>query len=126
MRIALFFRLMILSLCISLLAFALLPQTTLIGALKIMALGVVISIAVAAFYPELRGVKKGDKVAVVSDTSVPGFLGRQGKASMSGRKNQKIRINLQNGSEATGVIESYCGMISPAKIRILYEERLAE
>ena len=126
MRLALFFKLMLLSLCVSLLSFALLPAATIIGTLKLMALGTVVSIGITVFYPDVRGVKTGDRVTVVADAVVPGILGRVGRAAANGRINDHIKISLQNGSEVLGVIESYTGLISPAKIRVLYEERLVD
>jgi hypothetical protein len=117
---------MIASLCISLLSFALVPEMTIIGTLKLFALGTVISVGVTAFYPEFRGIKEGDQVAVVSDSAIPGIIGRVGRAVSDGRKREKIRIVLNNGSEVHGIIENYSGLITPAKIRIIYEERLVE
>jgi hypothetical protein len=126
MRIALFFKLIVLSLCAALLSFALVPEVMLMGALKIMALGTVLSIAVAAFYPEIRGIRAGDTVSVVADSGIPSIIGRLGTAAAAGRKNQQIKITLSNGSEVIGVVESYTGLVSPPRIRVLYEERLVE
>ncbi len=126
MRIMMFFKLMVISLCASLLAFAILPDSSMIGTLKIMAVGTVLSIGVTAFYPEVRGIKAGDTVSVVADSGIPAIIGRLGTAAMSGKKNQRIKITLQNGNEAFGVIESYTGIISPPRIRLLYEERLVD
>ena len=125
MRLMMFCKLMILSLCISLLSFALLSVAP-IETLKIMAIGTVLSIGITAFYPDIRGIKQGDMVAVVNDSSIPSIIGRQGRAAANGRKNDHIKIVLNNGSEVLGVIESYTGIISPPKIRILYEEKLVD
>jgi hypothetical protein len=122
MRLALFLKFMLISLGTSLLSFSLL-SAGFIETLRMFALGTVLSIAVAAFYPEWRGVRQGDAVAVVSDASVPAIIGRAGRAASDGRKNGQIRITLPNGTEAVGVIESYTGLISPPKIRMIYEER---
>lgn len=126
MRIMMFIKLMVASLCLSLLAFALLPDSSLIGTLKIMALGTVLSIAATAFYPEFRGIRAGDAVSVVTDSGIPAIIGRMGTAAAPGKKNQRIKIMLQNGTEVLGVIESYTGIISPPRIRLLYEERLVD
>lgn len=126
MRLMLFSKLMLISLCISLLSFAFLPEATLMETLKIMAFGTVLSIGITVFYPDVRGIKAGDKVAVVSNSAIPGILGRLGRAATHGKVNEQIKITLHNGSEVLGVIESYQGIISPAKIRILYEERLVD
>ncbi|MBU0532473.1 hypothetical protein KKB44_03195 [Candidatus Micrarchaeota archaeon] len=126
MRIAMFFKLMLISICISLLAFGLLPEITIITTLKIFAISTVISIGATALYPDVRGVKSGDKVAVVTDSALPGIIGRVGKAAANGRKNDQIKITLNNGTEVLGIIESYTGLITPAKIRIIYEEKLVD
>lgn len=122
----LFFKLMVASLCVSLAWFALLPDSTLTGTLKLMALGTVISIGTATLYPEIRGVKQGDPVSVVTGSNIPGIIGRVGRAMAYGRKNEQIKIVLDNGSEIVGIIENYGGLISPPKIRIVYEEKLVE
>ena len=126
MRLMMFLKLMVLALCASLLAFALLPDSTVIGTAKIMAVGTVLSIAATAFYPEVRGIKAGDAVSVVADSGIPALIGRMGTAAAGGRKNDRIKITLQNGTEVVGVIESYTGIISPPRIRLVYEERLVE
>ncbi|VVC02792.1 Uncharacterised protein [Candidatus Bilamarchaeum dharawalense] len=117
---------MLVSLCTTLLVFALTPDATLLGALKMMAFGTVLSIAITAIYPEVRGVKAGDTVSVVTGGGLPSLLGRIGRASAAARKNEQIKIILDNGNEVVGVVESYTGLIGPAKIRLLYEEKLVE
>jgi hypothetical protein len=126
MRIAIFFKLMIASVCVSLLAFALAPGIDIMEALKLLALSTVISIAITAFYPDIRGIKAGDTVSVVNDSNIPSIIGRMGIAGASGRKNEQIKITLSNGNEVMGVIEGYIGLISPPKIRIIYEEKPVE
>ncbi len=123
MRVMSFLKLMIANICICLLLFALLPGASILETLKLLALGTVLSIAFVVIYPEVRGVKAGDVVAVV-DTSSNSILGRLGTAEASGRKNQQIKISLNNGSEVVGLIESYEGIITPPRVRTVYEERL--
>jgi hypothetical protein len=124
-RLMLFVKLMIVSLCASLLSFGLM-QLGLMDALRIMAIGTVLSIAITVLYPDIRGIKNGDVVSVVNDSSLPSLIGRAGVASSDGRKNDKIRIVLHSGHEVMGVIESYEGIISPPRIKVVYEERLVE
>jgi hypothetical protein len=126
MRLMMFLKLIILALCASLIAFAFLPDSTVMGTAKIMAVGTVLSIGVTAFYPEIRGIKAGDAVSVVADSGIPAIIGRMGTASAGGKKNERIKIMLQNGTEVVGVIESYTGLISPPRIRLIYEERLVD
>ncbi len=125
MRLMLFVKLILLALCASLLAFALLGYGV-VETLRIFAIGIVGSIAITVFYPEYRGVKAGDSVSVVTDSSIPSLLGKAGRAAVNGRKNEKIKIILENGGEVVGVIESYTGLISLPRIRAIYEERLVE
>lgn len=126
MRISIFFNLMLASLCVSLLAFALVEGVGLMGALKLFAFSTVASIAITAFYPGIRGIKAGDTVSVVNSSNIPSLIGRAGTAESAGRLNQQIKISLDNGNEVMGVIESYIGIISPPKVRIIYEEKLVE
>ena len=126
MRLMLFLKLMVVCACFSLLWFALEPDSSIMGLLKVAALGTVLSVAVTVIYPEVRGIKAGDTVSVVNDPGIPSIIGRRGLAAQAGKKNDQIKILLQNGTEVLGVIESYIGLISPPKIRTVYEERLVD
>lgn len=117
---------MLVTLCTTLLVFALTQDATLIGALKMFAFGTVLSIGITAVYPEIRGIKAGDRVSVVANAGLPSILGRIGKAAAAARKNEQVKIILENGNEVVGVVESYIGLVGPAKIRIVYEEKLVE
>lgn len=121
-----FLKLVAASAFLALLAFALMPGATLMGGLKMMALGVALSMGITVLYPEIRGIKAGDAVSVVSDSGLPSIIGRMGTAAAHGRRNDQIKITLHNGSEVVGVIESYTGLVSPPRIRVVYEERLVE
>jgi len=126
MRLWMFFKLIIITICISLLAFAVLPEMGMMDTLKLFAFGTVVSIGITAFYPDIRGVKAGDHVSVVTGSAIPAIIGRIGTATTDGKKPEQIKIALQNGTEVVGVIESYTGLVSPAKIRIIYEEKLVD
>jgi len=123
MRIFLFFKLMLIAICLPLLWFGLSQGVTVIDTLKMMAIGTVASVAITAFYPEIRGIKSGDVVAVVADERIPSLIGRPGRAVADGKRNDRIKITLSNGGEVVGVIENYNGLISPPRVRIIYEER---
>src|SRR3989338_2913916 len=111
MKLFLFFKLFLISLAISLAAFALTPNAGLMFLAKAIALGTGLSIVLSLVYPELRGVKQGDVVAVVISNA---------------RKNNELRVRFDNGEEAVGIVESYSGLFSPPKVRIIYEERIVE
>lgn len=125
MRIFIFGKMMLCIICLGLLYFGLFPGAGLIDSLKLVALGTVAAISVSAFYPDIRGIRNGDQVAVVNDAGTPSLIGRPGTAAADGRKNQKIKVVLDNGSEVLGRVESYIGIISPPRIRVIYEEKLA-
>jgi hypothetical protein len=83
-----------------------------------------ISIGVALFYPDFRGIRKGDSVALSS--GLPFFSNKLGVALTSGRKNGEIKVKFENGEEAVAVIEDYAGLITPPRVKILYQEKLNE
>ena len=126
MRLFMFGKLMLLSICAPLLYFGLFSGVGMVETLKLMALGTVASVAITAFYPEIRGIKNGDSVVVVSDPAIPSLIDKPGMASADARKNQRLKVKLDSGAEVLGVVESYIGLISPPKIRLIYEEKLAE
>ncbi len=130
MKLFLFFKLSLISLALSLGLFALTPHASLgMGLLyfaQSLALGIGISIILSLVYPEFRGVQKGDSVSVMVSSALPSIIGKIGKALSPGRKNSEIRVRFDNGEEAVGIIESYAGIISPPRVRIIYEERMLE
>jgi len=86
----------------------------------------VASVAVSVVYPEIRGVRGGDTVSVVYGKTISPLLGKAGTAMEEGKKNNQIRVKLNNGSEIVGIVESYIGVITPPRIRVVYEEKLVE
>ncbi len=95
---------------------------SIIETLRLFALGIAGSMAVTYVYPEIRGIRSGDPVSVITNT----VFGRLGYAAEIGRKNDEIRIRLPNGSEISGVIEDYGGVITHPRVRIIFEEKLIE
>ncbi len=126
LRLSIFFKIFVIAMCISLLYFAFMPEATLMLLLKMIAVGMVISVAAGIVYPEVRGIRDGDMVSVVYGTGIPALIGKPGRAMEEGKKNKQIKVKLNNGNEVLGVIESNDGIITPPKIRIVYEERLVE
>ena len=126
MRIGLFSKLFVISLAVSLLAFAVVPEATVMFLLKAIALGLGFSILITVVYPGLRGIRRGDSVSVISNSVLPSIFGKGGVALTTGKLNSEVRIRLDDGREAVGVIESYDGMLSLPRVRLLYEEKLVE
>lgn len=123
MKLFLFFKLFFLSVALSLAAFALNSSAGFMFLSKSLALGTGASIVVSLFYSELRGVRQGDIVAVAISNSL---ISRIGRALNNARKNSEVRVRFDNGNEAIGVLESYSGLISPPKVRVMYEEKIVE
>lgn len=94
---------------------------------KALAFAIGLSLVITLFYPHIRGIRKGDRISVINN-NVPFLfgLGRTGFALMDGSLNKEIRIKFDDGKEAIGIIESYEGIFSPPKIRLLYEEKIVE
>lgn len=93
---------------------------------KLLAASALVSIAVAAAYPALRGVRSGDTVMVVETGSAQTIISRFGTALHDAKKNSELRIRLANGNEIVGIVQDYDGLIMPPTIRAIYEERLVE
>lgn len=125
MRILLSVKIFISLAVLSLLYFGLVPQVSILSLLKLLAVSAAVSIVGAVFYPELRGIKIGDIVSVINTPSSL-LLAKTGVALEAGRKSNRIKIRLNNGGEALGVIRSYTGIISPPKVEIIYEEKIHE
>ncbi|SRR3989339_1879314 len=125
MQIQIFFKVFLISLCLSLIVFAF-GDIGLGTLAKILAIGVVISIAIGALYPQIRGVHNGDMVSATSHPNLPALMGRFGKALSGGKINSQIKVKFENGEEAIAIIEKYGGLLSPPKVRIVYEEKLIE
>lgn len=94
---------------------------------KGIALAVGFSIVFTISYPQLRGIRRGDRVSVVGGGIPLLFgLGRAGFAITDSCLHKEIRVKLDDGKEAIGIVESYEGVLSPPKIRLIYEEKLVE
>jgi hypothetical protein len=91
--------------------------------IRAIAVSLGISILFLIFYPRLRGVRKGDEVVVISHSFIPSFLGRKGKVIKVYKDHVVVRL-LEDGREITGVIESYEELLSPPRVRIVYEEQI--
>jgi hypothetical protein len=91
--------------------------------LKLLALDVGLALLMPFAYPSIRGVREGDQVTVVlSERKLPFsilYARSNAVASSNGRVGGRIRVRFGDGSEEEGVVVSYAGMFSPAKVRIL-------
>lgn len=125
MNISLFLKILGLCIAAALIIFVV-YGTDLFFLVKTMALAIGLSIIINVFYPFIRKIKKGDRVLIVGN-DIPFFsLGRKGFALNNSELNKEIRVKLDDGREAVGIVESYEGMFSSPKIRIIYEENIVE
>ena len=91
--------------------------------LKLLALDAGLALLMPFAYPSIRGVREGDQVVVMlSGKELPFrilYARSNAVASSNGRIGGRIRVRFSDGSEEEGVVVSYAGMFSPAKVRIL-------
>jgi len=125
LKIMLFVKSFLVLLMISFIVFIFLDIDVLM-LLKMAAGATVISVVFSIAYPEIRGVKGGDTVMIVTSDNPLTLVGRFGKAIDAGKKNATIKIKLKDGNEIVGIIEGYSGIITPPRVKPVYEERLVE
>ena len=110
-------------LAISLIYFALTPGQSLLDMVRYFALSLGFSIAFLLLYPRLRQVRKGDQVTISGSMPMPfaSLLGFTATALSDAQLGGEVRVRI-NGREAFGIVESYEGLLSPPRIRIVFEE----
>jgi membrane protein implicated in regulation of membrane protease activity len=90
---------------------------------KAIALSFGFSLLFLIFYPKIRGVKKGDEVVVVTHSFMPSFLGRKGKVEKIEKDHVIVKLD-EDGKEIAGIVESNEGLLTPPRVRVIYEERI--
>lgn len=111
---------------LALIAWAVLPYNFgLLDLAKFMAVAVGLSMLMLMLYPGIRGVKKGDPVLSMKAGSSPMLLfsASMYTAIEDGKKGDRIGIVLADGTMAEGVVVSYEGLLTPARIRLTHEEK---
>lgn len=93
-----------------------------------LALGLGISLIFLLVYPEIRGIRAGDIIVIPiwreieTPFSSEAFMDNTVSVAMeSGRRNQKIRVKLWDGSRGTAKILDY-GFFAPPEGRLLEAE----
>lgn len=107
---------------VSLIYFAITPGQGLLELVKFMALSLGVSILFLFLYPRLRQVRKGDHVTIIGAGPFASLLGFTAIALSDAAVGDELRVKLGKGREAVGTVESYEGMLSPPKIKLIYEE----
>ncbi|ODS34898.1 hypothetical protein BEH94_11030 [Candidatus Altiarchaeales archaeon WOR_SM1_SCG] len=117
---------LIMTLIVSLLGFAVFGDAFNIW--RSIAVGLAISLIFLLAYPEIRGIRTGDVVMVPiwreieTPFSSEGFMDNTVAVAMeSGRRNQKIKVRLWDGSRGLARILDY-GFVTPPEGRLLEAE----
>lgn len=120
--IRIFFKSLVLLTAAALIIYALTP-TGIEFLLKLLALDIGLAMLMPFVYPHIRGVRKGDRVAVVlSERELPFsmlYARSDAHASSNGRIGESIKVEFQDGSEEECMVVSYAGLFNPAKVKIL-------
>jgi hypothetical protein len=108
---------------VSLILFGLM-ELSVMDLIRLVGVSLGLTILYVLIYPYLRGVRKGDTVVVVANSLVPSVLGRMGKIiSPVKGLHKKVIVKLDDGSEIVGILETYEELLSPPRVRLIYEER---
>lgn len=121
---------LLLGLCaLCLIYFAAVPGVELFMLAKMAAGSFGVTILFLLLYPQLRGVKKGDKVQIVgflpgplSNNPVMNLFGAFGISMVDCKIGDDVRVRIGGGREAVGVLEAYEGLLSPARVKLMFEE----
>lgn len=124
MKLGIFFRSLIACSALSLIAYAILPGATLGLLAKMLAASLGISLLSPFIYVHARGVQNGDRVVVVAGSahSIAGFVARHATALGSGHIGKKIRVALDGGPEMDATVDSYSGILSPARVTLSHTD----
>lgn len=123
---------LMLGLCaLSLIYFAAVPGVELLTLAKMIAGSFGVTILFVLLYPQLRGVRKGDKVQIVgfmpgplANNPVMNLFGAFGISTMDCKMGDDVKVRIGGGREAIGVLESYEGLFSPARVKLMFEENM--
>ncbi len=92
--------------------------------LQFEALALALSIIVAFILPQVIGVAKGETVLIITNDPVANrTVFKMAKALESAKVSKEIKIQT-NGVEQIGVVESYSGLITPARVSIKLESNI--
>lgn len=119
---------LMLGLCaLSLIYFAAAPGVELLTLAKMVAGSFGVTILFVLLYPQLRGVRKGDKVQVTGfagqmENPIMNLFGAIGISLVDCKMGDDIKVKIAGGRQAIGVLESYEGLFSPARVKLMYED----
>ena len=113
-----FVKVFVLSMAAAALAYALFPD---FGPFRLFALAFGFALAFPFVYPHIRGVRAGDTLMIEGGGGMPLLILGMGSAVAleDGRRGKVIGAAAGNGRKRKGIIVSYAGFFTPAKIRLL-------
>lgn len=117
-------RIMVGLFALSLIIFAAIPGIELITLAKMIAASFGVSLLFVLLYPQIRGVRKGDRV-LVAKGAFPRLLGFSGTALRDARLGDEVPLKLRGGREAVGILQSYEGLFSPPYVEVVVERKEA-
>ncbi len=83
------------------------------------------AIVAAIALPNLFGVRKGERVLLITNDPVTSAITvRLVVALESGKLHENIRIALDGGMEALAEVESYTGILTPARVSVKAENAI--
>ncbi len=83
------------------------------------------AIVAAMALPNVFGVRKGERVLLITNDPVTNAIAvRLVLAMENGKLHQNIKVSLDGGQEALATIESYPGFVTPARVSIKAENMI--
>ncbi len=123
MKIAVFLKALLAASALAVVAFIFAPKTgavdALVQAVGFAALALISSIGFALAYPHIFGVQKGETVLLMASDPLSSRMVIQFcTAQENGKLKQSIKIRMMDGSDNIAVIESYPGIVTPARVSL--------
>ncbi|MFH1095117.1 MAG: hypothetical protein V1728_02785 [Candidatus Micrarchaeota archaeon] len=89
------------------------------------ALAFALALLLTIVYPRLLGVSKGERVLIITNDPVANHLIIRLATALEHKKlHELIKVGLDDGSEVVGLVDSYPGIISPARVSVKAENNL--
>ena len=83
------------------------------------------ALAATIFYPDVLGVRKGEQVLLITTDPITNAVAvRLVRALENGKLHNNIKISLDGGKEALATIESYPGILTPARVSVKVENAI--
>ncbi len=120
MLIGFFARVLVFFTAMALILFGITPNATLGLLAKLIAIDIGLALVTLLAYPQIRGIRKGDRI-IVSEEKLPIFLfGFTNAVAMSdGRFNDLIQFELMDGTTGIGKVSRYEGLLTNPEVKVM-------